>query len=491
MKQYNHTHTIPIGPSNALKTFINTLHLETPKAQTFAHLVENIEASYVQKSYNYETYFLTHIANAFNHKNQSFLIEKNRHTLTNNFHSTINQKVLFALAKEANTHKIIELSNALETHRHKGNANYIEKLDTHYAYKKLAKVKYLDYKNAHKTPIMLTMTLDRSFRKYIKTTNNALGEDKGLLQISDESLEVLVEKSYRALNERFREFYRFFKLKNKRSGDDDKLDYIVMFEPHKSLTLHMHVLFYCNPLQLDNLRQTWEHYLEHLSPIQHKAQDFKIIDTNRAKASTYLSKYLIKAFNDSDAMKESSFFNKFRRYFSKFKLFRTSNFYHTTQNKIDKMYGYLKEHYSDVLDTIKHSTIPMYEVFERMEIEGLFRFEINKEEVTSFNRKAIKEFYDTYKETMSDIAIKEEIYHNLDFFEKKAIRYTMAHAIFQGSMQKMINVLGYYEIPCHHWVEVGQDEVCEDRFYYQGMYAIEEMTLGKAISIINGVFDTN
>ena len=312
-----------IGISYSLRKYINELHLEPNKAETFAHLVETIHTTYAQKSFNSEEYFLTHISNAFNQKSQNFLVKHNRHTISNNYQSAINKQVLFALTKERDEHKIIELSNQLETHIHKGNTHFIERLDSNYAYKKLAKVKYLDFKNTHKTPVMLTMTLDRSFRKYIKTQETKLGTNKGLLQISDDNLEELIEKSYTTLNARFREFYRFFKLKNQRSGDNDKLDYIVMFEPHKSLTLHLHVLFYCNPIQLNNLHETWEHYLGQLTPTQQKAQDFKVIDTQRAKASTYLSKYLIKSFNDIESMEETSFFNKFRRYFSKYKLFRT------------------------------------------------------------------------------------------------------------------------------------------------------------------------
>lgn len=479
-----------IGISYSLRKYINELNLEPNKAETFAHLVDTIHTTYAQKSHNSEAYFLTHIANAFNHKSQNFLVKNNRHMLTDNYKSSINKKTLFALAKEKNENKIIELSNQLETHVHKGNTNFIERLDSNYAYKKLAKVKYLDYKNSHKTPVMITMTLDRSFRKYIKTKEIKLGTGEGLSQISDENLEELIEKSYTTLNERFREFYRFFKLKNQRSGDKDKLDYIVMFEPHKSLTLHLHVLFYCNAIQLNNLHETWEHYLESLTPIQQDAQNYKIIDTQRGKASTYLSKYLIKSFNDNEAIEEASFFNKFKRYFSKYKLFRTSNFYHTTQNKIDKMYQYLKENYADILHTIKQSTTPIYEVLEKMEMEGLFIFEINKEEVVSFDRKSIKQFYEAYKNTLSDTDIKQEIYNNLDFFQKKAMRYTMCQATFNGSDQKIQNVLESYGITSNHLleVEVEMDMEHKDMFYYHGMYEVEEMDLNKAISVISGGF---
>lgn len=179
MKAQNTIPNQTIGISYSLRKYINELHLEPNKAETFAHLVENIHTTYAQKSFNSEEYFLTHIANAFNKKSQNFLVKHNRQMLTNNYQSAINKKILFSLAKEKDEHKIIELSNQLETHIHKGNTNFIERLDSNYAYKKLAKVKYLDFKNTHKTPIMLTMTLDRSFRKYIKTQETKLGTNKG------------------------------------------------------------------------------------------------------------------------------------------------------------------------------------------------------------------------------------------------------------------------------------------------------------------------
>ena len=119
-----------------------------------------------------------------------------------------------------------------------------------------------------------------------------------------------------------------------------------------------------------------------------------------------------------------------------------------------------------------------------MEMEGMFTFEINKEEVTSFDRKAIKHFYDAYKGTLSDIDIKQEIYNNLDFFEKKSMRYTMCEAIFKGSNKKLLNILNHYEIASNNLMEIDKDEECEDRFYYQGMYEIEEFCLGKAIQLL-------
>lgn len=146
-------------------------------------------------------------------------------------------------------------------------------------------------------------------------------------------------------------------------------------------------------------------------------------------------------------------FSDIASYFSKYKLFRTSNFYHTTQNKIDKMYQYLKENYADILLTIKQSTTPIYEVLEKMEMESIFTFEITKEEVTSFDRKAIKEFYDAYKKTLSDIEIKQEIYNNLDFFRKKG-QYAIlcVKQYFKGQLKRYLMCLNLMKLlPTNGW----------------------------------------
>ena len=67
------------------------------------------------------------------------------------------------------------------------------------------------------------------------------------------------------------------------------------------------------------------------------------------------------------------------------------------------------------------------------------------------------------------------------------MRYTMCQAIFQGSNQKLLNILNHYEITSNNLLEIemDKDEEYEDKFYYQGMYEIEEMELNKAINIIN------
>lgn len=65
------------------------------------------------------------------------------------------------------------------------------------------------------------------------------------------------------------------------------------------------------------------------------------------------------------------------------------------------------------------------------------------------------------------------------------MRYTMCQAIFQGSDQKILNVLESYGITSTHLLEMQMDREHKDKFYYQGMYEVEEMDLGKAMKLLS------
>jgi len=351
-------------------------------------------------------------------------------------------------------------------------------MDAKYAFKKLAKVKYIDYKNRDKTPAMLTFTLDKEYRKYVRKGDVVLGELEGLEEIDkDANLEELIEKSYHKLNCIYRNFYYYLKTLNKRSSEKDKLDFIMIFEPHKSLTLHLHLLFYCNETQLANLKRAWNNYLKDLTSEQRGAQDFTVIDRTRANSATYLSKYLIKEYNTET--EEASFFNQFKRYFSKLKLFRTSNFYHTTQAKLDKMYNYLASNYPDILEKIRLSDIPIYEILEQFEVEGLFQFEKENVEALGFDRKKIKAFYEAYAANHEPYEIKQEIIDNIDGFVKITTQQRIKEAVFIWDSERVNQVFSSYEIEAI----LDEEEYPPDKFYTSDMYIMNTMSLNRAISM--------
>ena len=491
--------------NNQILNYINELHIKPFKAKDFDTITQRIKDNYLTTSRNSENYFIRNLAHIHNkntneplfdlakndiHKNYTAKLyintlkpiknAKNNYDIINGYGYFPEQKYLL----EKYENDVVEYSNDMETYTHKNNTDFIEQMDAKYSFKKLAKVKYLDYKNTDKTPVMLTFTPDKSFRKYIKVEECILGQFDGLQEINkDANLEELIEKSYHYLNDTFRQFYRYFKNLNKRSKDTDKLDFIMIFEPHKSLTLHLHILFYCNDTQLSNLNRSWKNYLKDLTPKQKKAQDFKTIDINIASATSYISKYLIKEYNTDT--NEISFFQQYKRYFSQLKLFRTSNFYHTTQAKIDKMYSYLTANYPDILETIRLSDIPIYEILEQFDIQGLFQFTKTKIQSITFDRKLIKEFYDTYKDTHQDYQIKQEIINNIDYFERTITISKIDTAIFIYNHSILLNIFTTYNIDHNLQFET----IAPDKFYIQGMYEINPLDINTSISIANNILE--
>jgi hypothetical protein len=192
-------------------------------------------------------------------------------------------------------------------------------------------------------------------------------------------------------------------------------------------------------------------------------------------ASTYLSKYLIKEYNSEGS--DISFYNKYKSYFSKFKFFRTSNFYHTTQKKVDLIYQYLCKNYPDILELIKSTTIPLYEVLEQFEIQGVFEFEKEKIGSISFNRRVIKEFYDTYSKNsaIQDYQIKDEIIENIDYFSDTVTLSRIKTATFNYDHDLIVQILKSYDIETKGLME--EENIPPDKFYEVGMYEMKEYKL--------------
>lgn len=470
----------------SLNKYINNLHEKEYKAFDFNELTDSINKSYVLKSIKSEEYFIKNIAHTYNSKTKENLFDLSNTTLSKNFNKALNKKAYNRLVKLSKKMKkrdstlensIIETNKNLFDYTHNKNTSFIESLDNKYSSKKIAKVKYLDFKNKDKTPVMLTMTVDSNFRKYVKINPNidsTLGVFENLREINEDgNLQELIENSYFKLNETFRDFYQHFKVLNKRSGDEDKLDYILCFEAHHSLTLHLHILFYVNDTQYNNLRCSWALYLKKLSKKQRKGQDFKVIDTDIALGSTYLAKYLMKNYssNEEDEI-SASFYQKFKRYFSKFKLFRTSNFYFTSQKKIDLMYSYLCKNYPDILELLKSTATPLYLILEQLEVRNVFKFSMDKNKAIVFDRKLMKKFYEVYSnDGIEDYKIKEEIENNIDFFANVVDTSKVVKGVFHFKYKVIKELLEEYKIDTSSLVD---EDIPKDKFYKAGIYTFKK-----------------
>lgn len=499
----------------SLNKFIYGIDKKPYKSKDFNSLVFKINKDYVLKSKKQEEYFLKNIVHSSNKKTNEPLFDFSKVDYSKNFNISLNKQTLKKLSNvtenlnilkndrkkkklKKKTYKgiknyykdlIIQYSENLYNISSIKNTSFLDNLASKYGHKKSAKVKYLDFKNKDKTPVMLTITLDKSFRKYIKSKDveetMILGNKNGLVEVNKNiNLEEIIEKSYFKLNGIFQTIYDNLKQRNKRCGDKNKLDYILVFEPHKSLTLHLHILFYCNDVQLANLETCWNNYLKDKTSSQKKGQDFKIIDKKIATSATYLSKYLIKEYSENE---DVSFYTKYKSYFSKFNMFRTSNFYNTTQKKIDLMYQYLTKNYPDILETIKSSSIPLYEVLEKFELEGLFEFEKEKLKTINFNREQIKDKYD-YCTNVLSFEVKETknlIIDSIDYFSSITNLSRIKSATFNYDHQKIDKILNSYNIDTSNLIE--DKDIPPDKFYEVGIYEIFNYDLENSIYLINSV----
>lgn len=479
---------------HTLSKFIDELDIEKMKCFDFDTLVKNIKTDYIKKSIKSEKFFIEKLAHTLD-KNGEHIFDFKSLDISRNFNETISKSQLTYLKhrledNEVSDSEMVDTLNNLSSFTHKQNSDFIENMDARYSFKKLAKVKYLDYKNLDKTPVMLTFTPDNNYRKYKKINpkiEGKLGEFENLQLIEknkEKYLEEFIVNSYEYLNKEFRKFYQHTKTLNMRQGIKDKLDYILIFEPNKSLTLHLHVLIYCNNTQLLNLTKSWSNYLKDLNKSQLKGQDFKIIDREIATGATYVSKYLIKEYNNDIEKNEKNFYLQYKRFFSKFKLFRTSNFYYTTQAKIDKMYSYLSKNYPDLLDDMRKSDTAIYVILEELDKENIFEFRIKKEDSISFSTKKIKEFFEENKKSIDRTILKVRIIDNIDKFMSKVKIQKIFFAKFNYNYEVLMNIFNKYNINSSN---ITNEIIQTDKFYYENMYRFRKFNINESISISNSL----
>ena len=192
------------------------------------------------------------------------------------------------------------------------------------------------------------------------------------------------------------------------------------------------------------------------------------IDKDIEKGSSYLTKYLLKTTKG-----ENLLYNHYKRYFSQFRFFSSSNFKHTTQEKIDLVYKYLYNNKKGLLDRYKRSKKPLYYLIEKLILKKIFTFE--EEEKTSFNinytkikkeyNKVIKRYKidkflekkktikkDIIKDKKLDFEIDisvdniEDLYFTLEHITKKANATTEENYIKRFKQKIIINLNEYLTI---------------------------------------------
>lgn len=167
-------------------------------------------------------------------------------------------------------------------------------------------------------PIFLTMTLDGYFRDFLKGDFSRFKEDDIMSIPNNNRFGYLRDKiaskiawdfkdCYQTINYQYFRFLRSYTLQNlKKLGLE--YSYIRVAEPHKDGVPHFHVLFYCPPAYIQDLKKEFEKFFP--APQNHKKinlNETKGFQTSIRSASAYVLKYILKTFRNVIEDKEPDY----------------------------------------------------------------------------------------------------------------------------------------------------------------------------------------
>ena len=282
-------------------------------------LKEEIKRSYYKKSNSRLRYFLS-LENSYNNRTGE----------------------LYFNHLESNIHKYkddisIEKNEIIVNEKKAG--KFLDNYYKNHNLKKINKIKYLEFHNKDKEKLFITFTLPSKYHYYSdfkKKIKNKKCKFKSFEESVKVGLDLIVQIN--------RDFYKYIKDYLKKSNDDVKFDFIRIIEYHKSLTSHSHSVLYVSKSQAKTIEKVFETIIK-----KHNLKQVKLEYLKNAKSSSYIYKYLVKNFDD----KKDNFFNQYRLYFNKIKVFTSSNFKNTTQKEIDILYQYLAKNKPDLLEQLQ------------------------------------------------------------------------------------------------------------------------------------------
>ena len=339
-------------------------------------LITEMQRSYDTKSHSRFTYFVKQIAPMYNHLKGGYmsnLWESGVYKFRNNLEPQNNSTLDIRLTE-------------------KENGLYLKNQDNRKIQQILSKIRYLEYVNKDKTALFLTITAPSRFHYYTKSRkNNKHYKNKKCIY---DDYEDSITQRYKIIRKIQRRFY--FNLNNEKV----EKDFFLMFEPHKSLTPHLHMLLWVDKKDIESVKKSFDLVV---NQYQLKQVDFEEIHT--AKASSYITKYLVKTLNESET--DNALMRLYKSYFHKFRIFSSSNFRHSTQKEIDFVYKYISKEYPEYMYRLKESSIPLFYNLEQYIKNGkfIFEYEENESVVVDYksSEKTVNALYTEYKQKRSHI----------------------------------------------------------------------------------------
>jgi len=284
------------------------------------------------------------------------------------------------------------------------------------ALKFYSKVKYFEYMNSDKEPLFLTFTNPSQFHfyKYNKTKTKLIKNYK----CSYDSLGETIDNSFININKIKRDYYKLVKEYLKRKGMSVNFDYISILEAHANRSIHNHQVIFISKDQISIFKQAFDVIIR-----RHKLKQtrFIIIDRTKSKPTTYLMKYLLKTTQDN-------FYKKFRKYFSKYRFFTSSNIGFYNQNVLDIIQRHLKTNELSTYNKyLKDSKPLLVSIIEHIQDNYIVNYIEDDYIVNNYDRlKEFLKFIKTNKNYNDSYLLEDYCLDNLDvvsrLIDKKTIK---------------------------------------------------------------------
>jgi len=375
--------------------------------------------------------FTNKVKTIFNKKEHIFTNEVKKFNLITkiNYSKTNMKSLKYAinnlciLKYEDSTNNIFKLDQYMKYMRKDSNGNYyledekneyLQSQDKQRNQKIFSKVNYIDFvyttgENGERIPAFITISLPSKYHFYKKKYPHL---PKSTILIPNpkrgfSTLGATIEATGKKLQEINRYISKMLKEYFKRAGITLDYGLIKVLEQHSNKSFHLHALGYFTKEQLEIFYKVFELAKEKFDLEQTDVREITREGAEKdnqkyATPTSYIMKYILK----------DQLFGEVRKYCSNFKVFTCTNFQHTNQKELDRLYSYMnnkkksnKENKKILEDWIADKTIPLYYKMEQY-LQDNFIVEYKKVENYD-NDRSLKKIIDKKVEEYIEDSNKE------------------------------------------------------------------------------------
>ncbi|MGH2278795.1 replication endonuclease [Aliarcobacter sp. ERUVET-7] len=238
-------------------------------------------------------------------------------------------------------------------------------------------------------PVFITLTNPSKFHPFVSVKNqkNTYKLNKNY-DFND--LKNCVDESYKNINKIYRELYKNIKTEHKETK------FTKIIEPHKSLVCHLHRLIFVKKENLESVKRKYLNILK-----KHNLKQCKIEILKKIKGSSYITKYILKNFNEDDLHSLNGY-----KKLHKIRMFTMSNL-NLSSSIFKKLYFNNKELNKKIIEDIKNKKSKysnLYQFYTENTQILLENIDENGEIKTKIINKNKDSLFKIYKKTQ-----KEEI----------------------------------------------------------------------------------